>query len=168
MFPDRRTAMGVLDRIKPGKKAGSDDNEYLGLRIFVGGTVVAIALIALVYSLHLVLDNYDGKAAVPAPTKTNVPTKNAPKTEPVAVVAETPSVSASSVVAVLSPVVAGIVGIAGLFFGISATGSARGTEAETKRHVAAATEQFVAATIKEKQADQPDGDDNDTKVASNT
>ena len=42
------------------------------------------------------------------------------------------SVSASSVVAILTPVIAGILGVAGLFFGISGTGSARGREADAK------------------------------------
>ncbi len=50
--------------------------------------------------------------------------------------ADSASVSASSVVAILTPVMAGIIGMAGLFFGISATGSARGREAEAGQVVA--------------------------------
>jgi hypothetical protein len=53
------------------------------------------------------------------------------------------SVSSSSVVAILTPIMAGIVGIAGLFFGVSATGSARGRQAGSEQ-AAANSSQAVA------------------------
>jgi hypothetical protein len=141
--------MGLLNNLRnQGKGAGTEDNEYLGLRIFIGGTVVAVALLALVISLNLVLDSYDVQQ--PSPATAKEPTGGVTAATSVG----TSSASASSVVAVLSPVVAGIVGLAGLFFGISATGSTRGTEAETERREAAAAEKKAAAELEEKQDNQ--------------
>jgi uncharacterized membrane protein YcjF (UPF0283 family) len=115
--------------------------KYLGWRIFSGAVVVILALTAIVVSLLFVLDHYDSATG-------------------------DASTSASSVVAVLTPVMAGIIGVAGLFFGISATASSRGLKSEasiesnqavidTARHTAeaikdsAATNQTVALTAQE-------------------
>jgi hypothetical protein len=113
-----------------GNRKGNGEpasTKYLGWRIFCGALVVALGLAAVVLSLHLVLDNYDvqetSSAALVA-AKGTTPTAS-----------DTASVSASSAVAVLTPVMAGIIGLAGLYFGISATASARGRQAaaeETK------------------------------------
>jgi len=126
---------------RPAAKSGGNRNKngepastkYLGWRIFCGALVVALGLAAVVVSLHLVLDNYDVKetsSTTEATAKGTIPTATS----------DTASVSASSAVAVLTPVMAGIIGLAGLYFGISATGSARGrqaaaeeTEAEGKK-----------------------------------
>jgi hypothetical protein len=124
-------------------------------RGIAGVVVVTLGLIAVVLSLLLVLDNYDteNETATPAATETTpassttVQTQNKGKgkgtgSEPAPVtpapvppspITDSSSVSASSAVAVLTPVIAAIVGIVGLFFGISATGSARGKEAEAEQ-----------------------------------
>lgn len=112
------------------------ENAFLAAsRIFTGALVVVAALAAAVVSLGLILDNYD-VSDTPTPaaqTATNGQVKVAGSTSPSASTTDTASVSASSVVAILTPVIAGIVGIAGLFFSISATGSARGREAEAEK-----------------------------------
>lgn len=105
--------------------------KYLGTRIVLGVLVVALGLGAVVWSLSLVLDNYDVKAAEPAPGNTVAGTTAIASNDGA-------SVSASSVVAVLTPVMAGILGIVGLYFGISATGSARGRQAEAEQKLAEA------------------------------
>jgi hypothetical protein len=60
---------------------------------------------------------------------------------------ETPQVTASSVVAILTPLIAGIVGIAGLFFGLSASNSARGREADAKHAAVAQSEKGSEAAV---------------------
>jgi hypothetical protein len=125
---------------RPAKSGGNQQEngepastKYLGWRIFCGALVVALGLAAVVVALHLVLDSYDVK-------ETASTTTAAVKGTTPAATNDTASVSASSAVAVLTPVMAGIIGLAGLYFGISATGSARGrqaaaeeTEAEGKK-----------------------------------
>lgn len=137
------------------------ENAFLAAaRIGTGAIVVLAALAAAVVSLALILDNYDGSDSAPivqtsnsGQTKAagagakggqqggkangNVTPVSTPvvagPTSPTPPPTDTASVSASSVVAVLTPVIAGIVGIAGLFFSISATGSARGREADVEK-----------------------------------
>lgn len=110
-----------------GGNEGATATKYLGWRILSGAVVVILALVAVVLSLLIVLDHYavdlaDGEAV---------------------------GASASSVVAVLTPVVAGIVGVAGLFFGISATGSKRGREAESQSLVAETNAKTAAEALPE-------------------
>lgn len=105
-----------------GNGNGNEDpasTRYLGWRIFCGALVVAFGLMAVVVSLYLVLDNYEVKETTPSSTGSAT----------TATTSDTASVSASSVVAVLTPVMAGIIGMAGLYFGVSATASARGRQA---------------------------------------
>jgi hypothetical protein len=103
---------------RDGNEPETADQKYLWLRICSGALVVVLALAAVFFCLTEVLDNY--KVTAPPPDGTD------------AAVGDSASVSASSVVAVLTPVMAAIVGIAGLFFGISATGSAKGRKAEAE------------------------------------
>jgi hypothetical protein len=126
-------------------------------RGIAGVVVVTLGLIAVVLSLLLVLDNYDteNETATSSATETtpassttvqtqskgkgkgkgtgSEPAPVTPAPVPPSPVTDSSSVSASSAVAVLTPVIAAIVGIVGLFFGISATGSARGKEAEAEQ-----------------------------------
>lgn len=78
-------------------------------------------------------DETSGGSSEPEGGATSAPaeTSTAPTTP-----SDVASVSASSVVAILTPLAAAIVGIAGLFFGISATGSNRGRETEALRALA--------------------------------
>lgn len=110
------------------------------LRTGLAAAVVVAALGAVVLSLLLVLDNYDVEGTTPA--------AGGVAAEVTASASDTASVSASSVVAVLTPVMAGILGITGLYFGISATGSARGRQAEVDQEAIAT----VKAIAKEKEA----------------
>ena len=145
-----------------GEGTETGGTSYPGWRIFAGAFVVIASLAALVVALAFVLNTYDagdssaesetttvaavsaapatagGKAAANGGKRANGGTQPAPPapatTQPATTApADSASVSASSVVAVMTPVVAGIVGLAGLFFGISATGSARGKEAEVEQ-----------------------------------
>jgi hypothetical protein len=121
---ERQMAKSGGNRKKNGEPAST---KFLGWRIFCGALVVSLGLAAVVLSLHLVLDSYDVKETPSA-------TVAAKGTTPTAT-SDTASVSAASAVAVLTPVMAGIIGLAGLYFGISATASARGRQAaaeETK------------------------------------
>lgn len=52
----------------------------------------------------------------------------------------------SAVVAVLTPIVASIAGIVGLYFGVSATGSARGQQAQTNTQVAQSLSETAKTT----------------------
>ena len=137
-----------------GGVSGEDKYENLWRNV-IGAAVVLAALAAAVISLSLILDNYDVGQTAPAPTPTasnpaadlpngaqaegdgraggNTTTASTDVATPPAAVAEPAAASASSVVAILTPAIAGILGIAGLFFGISATGSARGSEAEAEK-----------------------------------
>lgn len=72
---------------------------------------------------------------------------------------EATSVSSSSVVAILTPIMAGIVGIAGLFFGISGTGSARGREAGTEQAAADTTAKALDLATEIQQESKPQGND---------
>jgi hypothetical protein len=94
-----------------------------------GAAVVILALGALVGSLALILHGYDVGTTVPA-------TGTGSETEPA-------TVSASSVVTILTPVVAGIVGIAGLFFGIAA----KGRNAEVEQKIAATNAKTVSDSV---------------------
>lgn len=110
----------------------------LGSGVIVGVLVVALGLGAVVWSLSMVLGNYDVAAAAPA---SGTATAGGSATGS----SDGASVSASSVVAVLTPVMAGILGIVGLFFGVSASGSARGQHAQTEK-LNADTNRLHAAT----------------------
>jgi hypothetical protein len=119
-------------------KQGDTGSErgLLELRTRLGGLIVLAGLGAMIAAVALILHHY--------------PVVSAGKTTP----GEDRS---SSVVAVLAPIVAGIASIVGLYFGVSATGSARGQEAqvrgqeaqtasETTKTVAAAGESVANAT----------------------
>lgn len=108
-----------------GGNAEPAGTKYLGTRIVIGVLVVALGLGAVVWSLSLVLGNYDVQDAPGASAAATASNDGA-------------SVSASSVVAVLTPVMAGILGIVGLYFGVSSTGSARGRQAEADQKLAEA------------------------------
>jgi flagellar biosynthesis component FlhA len=104
----------------------------------ISALVVVLALGALVVCTYRVLENF----------QTTTTCDKACEEAGGTTATDSSSVSASSVVAVLTPVIAGIVGIAGLFFGLSATGSAKAKQAEADQQVAtteAKTEQEVAA-----------------------
>jgi cytoskeletal protein RodZ len=109
----------------------SEEGKFLGWwKTISGAVVVVLALGALVWSTHLVLDNF----------KTTTTCEKACQeergNEGEGAITNTASVSASSAVAVLTPVIAGIVGIAGLFFGLSATGSAKGQKVQGEQQIA--------------------------------
>jgi len=131
--------MGLFSKSSSKSSGGEGDDSFLGLtRMVIGGVVVALALGALVLSVHFVLDVYQVEGVTPSAGAAESGER---------VATDTASVSASSVVAVITPVLAGIVGIAGLFFGLSATGSARGTQAETEK-INAETNATTAEAIK--------------------
>jgi flagellar basal body-associated protein FliL len=94
------------------------------LRMVLGPAVVLIGVAAIVIALVLVLDHYPVQAANADQAGTD---------------------RSSAVVAVLTPVAAAIAGIVGLYFGISATGSARGQQAQQAAHLAAATSNATEA-----------------------
>jgi uncharacterized membrane protein len=96
------------------------------LRIGLGAVVVSAGLAAVILAIDVVLDHYP-----PLP-----PNGTAPGDD-----------RAAAAVAILTPTVAVIVGIVGLYFGVSATGSARGREAEARVHEAKVNEAKVAGAI---------------------
>jgi hypothetical protein len=85
------------------------------LRIAVGAGVVLLGLVGVVVALSITLKHYP----------VQMPVGN-----------QSGSDRSSAVVAVLTPVIAGIAGIVGLYFGISATGSSRAQQAQTNADVA--------------------------------
>ncbi len=96
------------------------DGDQLGpkrsaLRISIGAGVVLLGLASVVVALGITLDHYPVQAAA----------NNQPGLD-----------RSAAVVAVLTPVVAGLAGIVGLYFGISATGSSRAQQAQTNAQVA--------------------------------
>jgi hypothetical protein len=148
-----------------GATAGKSDS-YLGWQIFSQSLVVILGLAAVVVSLALILDAYEvEEEAAPAAAATTSTSQESVATNqssqgrsgggpngtshatppsstpppPAPPAPESTSVSSSSVVAILTPIMAGIVGIAGLFFGVSATGSARGRQAGSEQTVAETT-----------------------------
>jgi hypothetical protein len=142
-----------------------DSEKHLGWQIFAQATVVVLGLAAVVVCLALILNAYE-VSEDPAPT-TNTLTaatqqtaasdgapaqpgeQDGGATTPAAEPSGTStSVSSSSVVAILTPIMAGIVGIAGLFFGISSTGSARGRQAGADQTVADTTAKAADASAK--------------------
>jgi multisubunit Na+/H+ antiporter MnhB subunit len=76
----------------------------------IGGLVVLLGLVAVVVALALVLDHYPVERATRAATGSD---------------------RSSAVVAVMAPVVASILGLVGLYFGVSAT-QTRTAEAEAR------------------------------------
>ena len=90
---------------------GSAGPKRAALRIALGAGVVLIGVAAVVLALHLALDHF--------------PVQDASGNQP-------GSDRSSAGVAVLTPVVAAIAGIVGLYFGVSATGSARGQQAQAQ------------------------------------
>lgn len=111
-----------------GNETGGEARKENRSRNFIGALVVIAALAAAVVSLSLILDNFEGSGQTAAATAPAGGGEAAATSTP----ADNASVSASSVVAILTPTIAGILGIAGLFFSVSATGSARGREADAK------------------------------------
>lgn len=98
-------------------------------RTVLGALIVLAGLAAIVVALDLCLDHY----TIEKPTKTSPGNDRS-----------------SAVVAVLTPVTAGIVALAGLYFGVSSTGSARGQEAEAKKQEAQArATQATTALVEE-------------------
>jgi uncharacterized membrane protein YcjF (UPF0283 family) len=94
------------------------------LQIAIGAGVVLLGLAALVVALGLTLDHYPVQA----------PTGNQAGTD-----------RSSAVVAVLTPIAAGIAAIVGLYFGISATGSSRAQTAKANAQVAQSTSETAKA-----------------------
>jgi hypothetical protein len=103
-------------------KGKTDDGKFLRTQIITQALVVVLAVAAFTLCTKFVLDAYDGCASCTPGT-------------PAAATAEA-STNASSVVAVMTPIAAGIVAIVGLFFGISGTGSARGRQAGAEAEAA--------------------------------
>jgi hypothetical protein len=155
--------------------AGQSGEKHLGWQIFSQSIVVILGLAAVVVSLALILDAYDVKEDVVTATTTaqqdtgltgnsnqsgeqngggptgpdgSSPTRAAVPVAATSPASEAASVSSSSVVSILTPIMAGIVGIAGLFFGISATGSARGRQAGTDQTVADTSAKATDASAK--------------------
>jgi hypothetical protein len=155
---------------------GANGEKHLGWQIFSQAFVVVLGLAAVVISLALILNAYEVDENATATSATTTTAQQTPANSqneasggggptgpsggtPTEVTAETPapvsaaapvstSVSSSSVVAILTPIMAGIVGIAGLFFGVSATGSARGRQAGTEQTVADTTAKFADTSAK--------------------
>jgi uncharacterized membrane protein YcjF (UPF0283 family) len=92
------------------------------LRIVLGAGVVLIGVAAVVVALTLALDHYPVQQAGSGGQGAD---------------------RSSAVVAVLTPVVAAIAGIVGLYFGVSATGSARGQQAQANAQVAQSAAEAV-------------------------
>ncbi len=93
--------------------------------------IVVVGVAAVVVALGLTLDHYPVQP----------PTGN-----------QAGSDRSAAVVAVLTPVVAGIAGIVGLYFGISATGSPRGREAQAAVRVAESAADAAKSTTDAAQA----------------
>lgn len=97
-----------------------------GIRILLAGLIVLAGLSALIGAVAIVLHHFP---VVPA-------SGGHPGED-----------RSSAAVAVLTPLVAGIAGIVGLYFGISATGSAKGQQVQTTAKAThAATESAASAT----------------------
>lgn len=105
------------------------------LRTVIGAAVVLAGLGALAGAVAMVLNAYPSAPA----------TKGVPATD-----------LSGSVVAVLTPIVAAIVAVVGLYFGVSATGSARGQEARAGGGLAQSGEKLAQAAerIEQKLPDQ--------------
>jgi uncharacterized membrane protein YuzA (DUF378 family) len=145
-----------------GNSTAGQDDKHLGWQIFSQSMVVILGLAAVVVCLALILDAYEveEESSAAAAASATAAQETAGGSEqsggkngggsptgpvggsPIPAASPVPgstSVSSSSVVAILTPIMAGIVGIVGLFFGISATGSARGRQAGTAQTTADTT-----------------------------
>src|SRR5947209_13669221 len=85
------------------------------LRIALAALVVLVGVAGVVVALALALDHYPVQAAASSQPGND---------------------RSSAVVAVITPIIAGVAGIVGLYFGISATGSARGQQVQTTADIA--------------------------------
>ena len=110
---------------------GGPSNKFLRWQIVTQALVVVIAVAAFTLCTKFVLDAYEGCGA-DCGTGTG------------AAASAEASTSASSVVAVMTPIAAGIVGIVGLVFGISGTGSARGRQAGAEAEATAGGQVEIA------------------------
>ncbi len=123
----------------PSEGAGQQAMETrVALRIALAGAVISVAIIATVVALYLILEHYP----VPQPATTGGGTGND------VVASGAGDDRSTAVVAVLAPVIAGILAIVGLYFGVSSTNTRR-AEAEARGEEAkqtAATSSELAAT----------------------
>jgi hypothetical protein len=112
--------------VSNGNGTEQEGPKRAALRITLAGVVVLAGLGALVGAIALVLHHY-------------------PVVEPKT--GQSGEDRSSAVVAVLTPIVAGVASVIGLYFGISATGSARGQRAQTEAQATqAATQNVTSAT----------------------
>jgi hypothetical protein len=114
----------------PAVAVAAPSNKFLRTQIVTQALVVALAVAAFTLCTKFVLDAYDGCDSC-TPGTAAVATAEA-------------SSNASSVVAVMTPIAAGIVAIVGLFFGISGTGSARGRQAGAEAEAAVSGRSEIA------------------------
>lgn len=104
-------------------------DEHIGpkrsaLRMTLGAAVVLVGVAAVLVALTIVLDHYpvvEGTAARASEDRS------------------------AAVVGVMTPVLAAIAGVVGLYFGISATGSARGQQAQQAQATAEAAHAIADA-----------------------
>ncbi len=94
-------------------------------QLAVGALIILAALVALVYSLVVLLDHFPANAVASTANGNNTDT-------------------AGSIVAVLTPLATAITAIVGLYFGISASGSTRGQNAQTAQTMADTSAKAVA------------------------
>jgi hypothetical protein len=94
------------------------------LRIVIAAIVVVVGLAAMIGALALILHHYPAGSDKPGAGATATSTSGGGD-------------NSTSVVAILTPLATAIVGVIGLYFGVSATGSPRGQAAETAAQTAA-------------------------------
>jgi hypothetical protein len=115
--------------------SGTDPNS--NNRLIVGAFIVVIALGAIVGALALVLNHYP----TPAASSGNMS-----------------DTSSTSIVAIIVPVATALTAIAGLYFGVSASGSTKGQAAAAQTETAALgqTAAKAAALLTKEQAQEAD------------
>jgi cytoskeletal protein RodZ len=101
------------------------------LELILGAAIVIIAVGFLFWSLIKVLDHYPAqKETTSVPVQSQAKTGATGATGATTVQVQTSDDRSTSVVAVLAPVTAGIIGIVGLYFGIAGTAASRAKQAE--------------------------------------
>lgn len=120
----------------------------------LGGLLTVVAVVKVVLNAY---DNQDTAApalttTATAPTPTSPDGSGGKTTQSPAVpsadqpAADEPPIDASSVVTILTPVMAAIIGVIGFYFGFSAEGSAKGVQADAAQTQAQATQTQAQAS----------------------
>jgi hypothetical protein len=104
------------------------------LRAVIGAFVVAIGVVGLLIALKFILDHYD--AASPAAAAAAGDGAQGTET----------SSNSAAIVGIMTPIATAIAAIVGLYFGVSATGSARGQLAEAQASTAR-TQETIARQV---------------------